>query len=54
MDCPVSVAELPRERNDRQVTAALFSLMQCDFSPAVVNGHGIESTARVEYVWRLE
>jgi TonB family protein len=34
--------------------AALMSLMQCVFSPAVVNGVAVEATTQVEYVWRLE
>lgn len=34
--------------------AALMSLMQCVFSPAVVNGVAVEGTTQVEYVWRLE
>lgn len=34
--------------------AALSSLMQCVFSPAVVNGVPVEATTQVEYVWRLE
>jgi TonB family protein len=34
--------------------AALSSLMQCGFSPRIVNGVAVETTTQVEYVWRLE
>ena len=34
--------------------AALSSLMQCGFSPRVVNGVAVDTTTQVEYVWRLE
>jgi TonB family protein len=34
--------------------AALSSLMQCVFSPAIVNGVAVDATTQVEYVWRLE
>ena len=32
---------------------ALFSLMQCDFEPATLNGGAIESWVEVTYIWKL-
>lgn len=33
---------------------ALFSLMQCQFKPATLNGSAVESWVDVTYIWRLQ
>lgn len=32
----------------------LVSMMQCEFSPATVNGTDVESWTTVRFVWRLQ